>query len=233
MSLVLALDCATNGCSVAAVADGRVMASETARMARGQSEVLAPMIERVIAASGQDRSDISAIAATRGPGAFTGLRIGLAAARGLAMALGVPCLGVTTFDALALAARRRAEAQGKTLLIAIDTKRDDIYVQAFGADGRPLADGRALPPAELPAYVAGTDGALVIAGDAAEAAQTALAALSGRPADVLAGIDVPDAGDVGLIASNLIAAGLPASAAAHPPTPLYLRPPDVTPPKGR
>jgi len=224
MPLILALDTATTGCSVAAVDGASVIASESARMARGQSEALAPMIERILQSCPRQPA---AIAVTRGPGAFTGLRIGLAAARGLALAFGVPCLGISTFDVLAWQVRRGGQVSGLPILVGIDSKRADLYAQAFNDQGRPLTPGEALMPEYLPRLL--PDGArrLAIAGDAQEAVIKVFVAA--RP-DIelirVADAEIPDAVGLAELARPLLS-----QAAEHPPSPLYLRPPDVTMPK--
>ncbi|MCH7931874.1 MAG: tRNA (adenosine(37)-N6)-threonylcarbamoyltransferase complex dimerization subunit type 1 TsaB, partial [Proteobacteria bacterium] len=92
---VLALDTATAACSVALWSDGTVLAQRFATMARGHAEALMPMVEAVMAEAGLAFADLDLVATTVGPGTFTGLRVGLAAARGLALAGGLPIVGVT------------------------------------------------------------------------------------------------------------------------------------------
>ncbi len=98
---ILALDSATGACSVALWHDGAILARRFAVMDRGQSEVLIPMVREVLAEAGADFPSIDVFGVTVGPGAFTGLRIGLAAARGMALASGRPLVGVSTFEAVA------------------------------------------------------------------------------------------------------------------------------------
>ncbi|WP_085341006.1 tRNA (adenosine(37)-N6)-threonylcarbamoyltransferase complex dimerization subunit type 1 TsaB [Aquidulcibacter paucihalophilus] len=99
--LILAIDTALNACSVAVLRSGEVLVSRVEPMAKGQAERLAPMVGEVLAEAGVTAPQIDRIAVTRGPGAFTGLRIGLAFARGFALALDRPCLGISTLEVLA------------------------------------------------------------------------------------------------------------------------------------
>lgn len=100
--LVLAIDTSLDACSVALARGGEALASAAERMQRGQAERLAPMVRDVVAQAGARFADIDRIAATVGPGSFTGVRVGLSFARALALALDAPCLGVSTLEALAL-----------------------------------------------------------------------------------------------------------------------------------
>ena len=132
MSRLLIFDTSGGACSAAVWADGRVAAERFEAMARGQAERLLPMIGETLAAAGLAHGQLDAIGVTRGPGAFTGIRIGLAAARGLSLALGIPAIGITTFEALAVRAPEGCA-------VAIDTKRGDVFFQLFGPGG--VADG--------------------------------------------------------------------------------------------
>lgn len=229
---LLAFDTATSGCSAAAFRDGDLVASQTRAMTRGQSESLMPMIEDVLAESGLTYGDLDALAVTVGPGAFTGLRIGLAAARGLALALNIPCAAVTTLEAVAKAQPTLSDdvAEGMAdgsagLLVALDSKREDLYVQLFGGDLAPMTDPAAVMPDALAGLLPGGCAGISVAGDAADAACAALAA-AGIAALATGGPGVPDAAVVGGIA---IGRSLPPVGQA--PGPIYLRPPDAVRPK--
>jgi tRNA threonylcarbamoyladenosine biosynthesis protein TsaB len=104
----------------------RVLAEAHEDMAKGQAERLMPLLTETLAAGGATLSDLHAIGVGIGPGNFTGIRISVAAARGLALALGVPAVGVSRLDALALDAPR-------PLLACLDARRDHLYLQRFGA----------------------------------------------------------------------------------------------------
>jgi tRNA threonylcarbamoyladenosine biosynthesis protein TsaB len=100
--IALAIDTALNACSAAVVAEGAVRAARSEPMARGQAERLAPLVAEVMAEAGIAFSALNRVIVTTGPGSFTGVRVGLAFARTLAVSLGVQCLGVSTLQALAL-----------------------------------------------------------------------------------------------------------------------------------
>ena len=103
---VLALDTATASCSVAVMCDGDIRARQFTTMDRGQAEALMPMVEWAMAEARLDFRNLDLVATTVGPGSFTGLRVGLAAARGLALAARLPIVGVTTLEALVHGVRR-------------------------------------------------------------------------------------------------------------------------------
>lgn len=100
--IVLGIDTALDACSVALVRDRQPLASLSERMSKGQAERLAPMVREALTQAGTAFSDLDRIAVTTGPGSFTGVRVGLSFARALALAIGKPCIGVSTLEALAL-----------------------------------------------------------------------------------------------------------------------------------
>lgn len=225
--LLLAFDSATTACSAAVLRDGGIAAHRHAAMARGQSEHLVPMIEDVMAAAGAAYGELDAIGVTVGPGAYTGVRIGLATARGLALAAAVPLIGVTTTEAVAHGARPDG-TDGRDLVVALETKRTGVYLETFAPD---------LDPRGAPAAVAAEDLAAslpndpyLLAGDAAARLLTLLPPAQARAATPLS--DAPGAPDAAVVA-HLAAARLPRGDVPATPQPLYLRPPDVTPPKAR
>lgn len=221
MTLILGIDTATSGCAAALVRDGICLAEGSARMARGQSEALMPMVDNVIREAGIDLSEIDGIAVTRGPGAFTGLRIGLAAARALALTLDIPCLGIGTFDALAAQAiAKLAPGTIDALLIVIESKRAELFAAVYDPDGAMVGKPTAVLPDDMPAML-GAWHRIAIAGDAAEKAEAILQTRFATK--LIAGVDVADAKIVAGLAERHM--GNPAAA---PASPLYLRAPDVT-----
>ncbi|MDB5458773.1 MAG: tsaB, partial [Caulobacteraceae bacterium] len=124
--IVLALDTATGACSAAVLKDGAVLAAHSEPMTRGHQERLAPLVRDTMAEAGVGFADLDRVGVTVGPGSFTGLRVGLAFAKGLGLALSRPCIGVGTLEALA------ASEPGPGLTAAVvDAKRGQVYLQLF------------------------------------------------------------------------------------------------------
>lgn len=225
----LGIDTANSVCAVAVWADGALVASVADHLPRGQAERLLPMIADALARAGLGHGDIDRYAVTVGPGAFTGLRVGLAAARGLALAGDKPLVGVTSLEAAALAARTAAGAVERPVLVVLDSRREDFYVQAFDARGTPLTAVLSLLPGDIPAVAAAAAFAGAGPGETGwgllgDAADRVAASLPGAVRLVL------DDAAVAQAAARL-AAGLTADRlAGHPADPLYVRPPDVSPP---
>jgi tRNA threonylcarbamoyladenosine biosynthesis protein TsaB len=208
---ILALDAAGAACSVALWRDGVLAAHRRLPMTRGHAEALMPLVLEVLAAGRMEFAALGMIAVGVGPGSFTGIRIALAAARGIALAAGLPVVGVDSFSAVA-AGLPAEPRRGRALLIVIDSRREALFGRYYDADLVPLGDALALPGAELLARRPA--GGLLIAGDGAgllpAAAEVCLA--QGETAVDAAAI------------ARLAAAGQAMAA----PRPLYLRPPDVT-----
>ncbi|MBF0326636.1 MAG: tRNA (adenosine(37)-N6)-threonylcarbamoyltransferase complex dimerization subunit type 1 TsaB [Alphaproteobacteria bacterium] len=217
--LVLAFDSATSACSAALWADGAVLARRFSAMARGQSEALVPMIAEVLAEAGKTMADIDLLAVTVGPGAFTGIRIGLATARALALAAAKPVAGITTPEAVAAAVPTPLR-DGRTILVVLDSRREELWIQPFAPDLTALESPSAANPAQIAARFAGVP--LVLAGDGADLVRDLL------PGAIVAeGAGAPDAAIVAVLAAGHWAGGTHLAA-----EPLYLRPPDVTMPAG-
>jgi tRNA threonylcarbamoyl adenosine modification protein YeaZ len=209
--IVLAIDTAGTGCFAAVYDSGNdtVLASAGADIGRGHAEQLMGFIDEALAASGMVLADIDRIAVTVGPGSFTGIRVGVAAARGFALALGVPAVGVTTLAAIAEAARETHP--GRAILATIDAKRDELYCQSFAADGTPRSEALMLEIPEAQKLFAGFDG--LICG-------TATKHLTDQPPESAVQTDLTD---IRLVARL----GAAADPSQGKPSPLYLRGPDV------
>ncbi|MDF1791746.1 MAG: tRNA (adenosine(37)-N6)-threonylcarbamoyltransferase complex dimerization subunit type 1 TsaB [Thalassobaculaceae bacterium] len=215
MSLLLAIDSSAGACSVAVAESGEPRAFEVLRLSRGHAEVLMPMVERVLVGAGCTACDIRVVTATIGPGSFTGLRIGLAAARGLALAVDARTVPVTSLAALAHA----AGCSDMPLLTVLDSKRGDVYAQWFDGAGAALAGPAVMTVSEAVALAPAQR--FRLAGDVADAL-VAAARDAGREAVVLDGCDLPDARSVAAVAADRLAAG-----EDGPLRPLYLRAPAV------
>jgi tRNA threonylcarbamoyladenosine biosynthesis protein TsaB len=217
--LILAIDTALDACA-AAVLDtdaSRLIAVESQPMKRGHAEALMPLIARVMKDAGLPFAALDRIAVTKGPGSFTGLRVGLSAARGIALAAGKPVVGLTTLSAYA--APVVSENGEHPVISAIDARHDHVYFQAVSADGGALILPRVAPIEE-----------------ALEASRFTVPHLVGNAAGILAdrgpagalppsSVDPQAAPDIAWVAW-LGAAVDPDTA---PPRPFYLRPPDAKP----
>jgi tRNA threonylcarbamoyladenosine biosynthesis protein TsaB len=226
-SLMLAIETAGSACSAAVLRGAAVLACDRRAMRHGHAEALLPMIDRVTEAAGLAPAALEIVAAAAGPGGFTGIRVGLAAAHGIALAAGARLIGVSSFAAVAASVLAEGARGCGVLLVALDSRRVDLYVQAFAAEsGMPLWAPDSLLPERLAEHLgnAGEGGPVLVAGDAAEAAA---AALSGRLDFELAQGSAPDA--LGVAAAALHQ--MHTAAAPGPVRPLYLRPPDVTMPR--
>lgn len=217
---VLGLDSAGSQCAVAVLDGERVAAARIEAMARGQAERLVPLIAETLAAASIATAALDLIAVTTGPGSFTGIRIGLAAARGLALATGRPVTGIGVFDAYA-AAVPPAARQGRTLIVAVESKRDEFYLQAFTSAGPPLEPPTQLLPRDIVAWL--PPGPLLLAGDAAARLHAQLAA---SDAAIAAGSEAVDPAQVARLGRVRFTGG-----AGEPPRPFYLRAPDTTTPR--
>ena len=207
---VLALDTCLSACSAAVWEDGRALAAVSEAMSRGHQERLAGLIAEAMESAGTSFSALDRIGVTVGPGSFTGLRVGLAFAKGLALALDAPCIGVGTLEAL-------AEAGAGLSVACIDARRGQVYLQAF-------VDGRAvMAPDVLAAETA--------AARLAELWSGGPVVVSGSGAPLVAGVlpharIEPEAVPDPLVVARLAAGARPPFA---PPRPLYLRAPDARP----
>jgi len=149
-SLVLGFDTSAAHCAAALLSGDRVLAARAEEMGRGQAERLMPLLEEVLTEAGAGWSGLARLGVGTGPGNFTGIRISVAAARGLALALGIPAVGVTTFDAISVeldAAHLPAVPAPHDQFCIRTPGEEPRLVGAVEARARGLA--LALPPAPL------------------------------------------------------------------------------------
>ncbi len=223
--IILALDSALTSCSAAVIKDGKIISELFEDRMRGQAERLVPMCQEACDKAGVSFEDLTAIAVTRGPGAFTGVRIGLATAKGLALALGLPLMAVTTLEVVAhnlmqnLTKVHRARAA-----IAIDARRSEVYLQIFDITGGaplPVSEPAAVPLTKISDHL---DEKLThLGGTGADLLKPYLAPEFMQKIVFPAMSNQPNAGRVGLIAAKRFKAGeIPDKIA-----PLYLRAPDA------
>jgi tRNA threonylcarbamoyladenosine biosynthesis protein TsaB len=211
---LLAIDTAFEACSVGVSAGDAapILMSET--IGRGQAERLMGMIESAMAEAGMSFDRLERIGVTVGPGSFTGLRIGIAAARGLALVCRCEIVGIGTLAVHAEKAREMVGAH--PVLAALDARRGEIYGQFFAADGGALCEAE-IGPVEAFARRCGPD--MFLAGSAAEAVAARLGASTARIAHRES---APDIGTLVRLTGR-------AAKSSAPPRPLYLRPPDAKP----
>ena len=220
---VLAIDSAGSACSVAVGLGERILADEQIETLHGQAEALLPLVDRTMREAGQEPSALEAIVVTVGPGSFTGIRVGLAAAHGIALATGAQLIGVTSFAAVAAGTARSNVSEGRFLLVTLESRREDLYIQFFDPAGEPLAGPVVVMPSQLGDTIEAAIGAapLLIAGDAAPRAVSALA--QRHDTRIMEG---SVARAVGTLRAGLRLQRL--GSAGDAPRPLYLRAPDVT-----
>ncbi len=204
---ILAFDTSMAACSAAVSEDGRILARRHEAMAMGQAERLAPMIAEAMTEAGIAFAELDRIAVTTGPGTFTGVRIGLAMARGFGVSLGIPVTGINSLAAIAI----NEASRDIPLIVTADARNNEFYLAVFDEAPEPRIVrredlGQLLP--HDPFRLLGS-GAGMIMGDFPHAQRS--------PAG-----DVPSAQNFIRIAARLDPSG-------HPPDPLYLRQPDIKP----
>lgn len=203
MGLILAFDTSAAHCA-AALLSGENCVTRIEPMATGQAERLLPLLEEILAEAGIGWGDLAAIGVGTGPGNFTGTRIGVAGARGLALGSGIPAVGVTIFEALAL---------GQDCTVVQDARRGMVYAQPFIGGKAAAAPAMVEVNATLP-FAAGE----VMVGDMA-------ATLASRHGAREAGPHHPLPAAIARIARDRFAT------VTDRPAPLYLRPADAAPPR--
>ncbi len=225
MTRLLALDTSGCHCAVALMLNGKIVAERHEDMARGQAERLIPLCEDVLAEQGAVWADLDAIGVGIGPGNFTGIRIAVSAARGLAMSLGIPAIGVSGFDALR-GAKRAADTDPMIVSLPTTRRGADVVLQYY-RNARPIDD-----PIELGIFgnvsiervFDGYPAPARVLGYEANTVDIALQKGDGGGTPLNFGPDHNQASQIAYVA----AMRLPA-ADKHRPKPLYIRPADAAP----
>ncbi|RWC96048.1 MAG: tRNA (adenosine(37)-N6)-threonylcarbamoyltransferase complex dimerization subunit type 1 TsaB [Mesorhizobium sp.] len=215
---LLAIDCAATLCaaSVYDAAAGRELGRQVLDLGKGHAEHLMAVIDAALKAAGTGYAGLDAIAVSVGPGSFTGLRVGVSTARGLALALKIPAIGVTTLEALA--AEAAEFFPGRAVLAALDAGREEIHVAAYDK-ALVLTYGPAVATLAQATAIA-VETSTVLAGTAAEK----IAASAGRAFDI---------GPTGATADIAAYARLAAEkGVGDKPKPLYLHGADARPQAG-
>jgi tRNA threonylcarbamoyl adenosine modification protein YeaZ len=210
---LLAIDTSANLCAVCVWEGDAAVASITQDIGTGHAELLMGMIGDVLAQAGKTYGDLARIGVVIGPGSFTGVRVGVSTARGLALALSIPALGVTTLEGLAHEAH--ALHPGRPVLAVIDARREQLYSASYDADVRLIAEP-AVFDAEATAARAG-DGETVLTGSGATALSALLPNSEVSAHDATASVET----------YARLAAAMPLS--PDKPKPLYLRGADAKP----
>jgi tRNA threonylcarbamoyladenosine biosynthesis protein TsaB len=226
---ILAFDTCFGACSVAVrktTARGEVIVREEyEERATGHAEALIPMMQRVMLASKLEFRDLDRIAVTEGPGSFTGVRIGVSTARGLALALGKPIVAMSSLMAMALRADQLlgAKRAGRTLAVCVDARKGQVYAQLFGENGGDaLCAPQLVTPQELARQLEGRE--FVAVGSGALAVITAMTEIG--PHNATTGEAAFPLLEPHARLLAILAPGLPIRPHLSP---LYLRPPDAKP----
>ena len=238
LPVILAFEASTNLLSVAVYADGMIRAMKMAEAAFGQAASLVPLAVSTLAEADIDFAMVSHVAAGRGPGSFTGLRVSLAAAKGVCLAHDLPGLGISGLEALAYSCGD--EDGDLPILCLADTRRGNVYAQFFAADMTPQGDIFEAHIEQLPLLVPSALGqeAILLAGNGGQAAAAAFIG-AGSQARLASGRMISaDAADQ-VVDEISVNAGMIASLAAHhlasgkisPLAPLYLTDPRLGPKK--
>ncbi|HEY1385006.1 MAG TPA: tRNA (adenosine(37)-N6)-threonylcarbamoyltransferase complex dimerization subunit type 1 TsaB [Dongiaceae bacterium] len=212
---LLAIETAGSVCSAAlqSVA-GQPPAHEIMATSHGHATALAPMIARLAAAAGLDLKALKAIAVSCGPGGFTGIRVGLATARAMALAIGCPIVGIGSFEVLGATAARSGGRLAPRNLVVLDSRRDELFAIELGQDLRALSAPELLDADAIATRCRSQDLTLI-----ADAELAQLAALGGFAANA----DAIAVAELAMTRPDLHRAA----------EPIYLRPPDISHPRPR
>ena len=228
--ITLALDTTMGACSAALAIPAKTGGDQSPRIisryearAKGHAEAIVPMIAQTMEEAGLTFTDLEKLAVTVGPGTFTGVRIGVATVRGLALATGLPIVGLTSLDVMAHQAWRviAPEQRPHGIAVAVDARRNELYTAIYEGLEQSVSDPQALLPEDAAHLV--PEGICAV-GSGATLLQKAADAL-GKPITTALADLQPSAVALAELAINRVPAGQQVS-------PLYLRPPDAKPQQG-
>ena len=216
---VLAIDTALEACSAAVLdlENRGIVAVESLTMTRGHAEALMPLIARVMHEAAIEFAELDRIAVTTGPGSFTGLRVGISAARAIALTAGKPAIGLSTLAAFA--APLIADDDSTNVVAAIDARHAQVYLQVFGRGGRTLVSPRIATVRD--ALRLSVSGPARLVGSGAQA----MAAAWPKEAEPPLQVENRAAPEIAWVARL----GAAAAEGYGAPKPLYLRAPDAQP----
>lgn len=203
MTLILSLDCAGQACAVCVAQDDEILAVAEERMERGQDARLVPLVQEIMAQANTTFERLDRIAVTRGPGSFTGLRIGLATARGFGLAANKPVVGIDRFSIY----REQHKTTAEDLLVVLESKRLELYCRFYPAHDDP-DDAAMMTPEEIKSFLQENSGVQIV-GDATN-------------------IVCEKAAEPEVITCAKLAARAQTDDPDFLPRPFYLRAPDVT-----
>ena len=225
MSTILSFDTSADFCAAALVRDGVVLSARSLAMSRGHAEALVPMVQDMCAATVIGFPDLDLIGVTVGPGSFTGVRTGIAAAKGFGLAAGCPVIGVSSLQVVAFGA---GDTGSSPVLVLLDTRRSDYFAQVFSTGAEPVQAPGVFDAAGIRALI--REHAPSVTGNAVgrfldECDPDALEDIA-----VLDGAGVPDPADIATLAERILTIR---GVAPDTLSPLYLRAPEAKiPPRG-
>lgn len=227
---ILAIETATDRCGVALVEDGQLVSELLLTRPRSHAEFLVPMTEQALALGRVEARDLQAVAVSMGPGSYTGLRIGVSTAKGLAFGAGAALIGVPSLLALARSVAAHARV-GDIVLCAFSARRQEVYAALYQVmvplEGSgpsqvvSILDAAAVPVAELPGWLPRIEAPLWIAGDGADSIVSALKEDDRQDLSVRRSELLPSAAAVAMVGQELMETQGPADLAAF--EPFYLK----------
>ncbi len=217
--ILLAIDTSANLCSAVLYdcGQGEILSSKSENIGRGHAERLMGLLAEVLEAAELEYKDVSRIAAVCGPGSFTGIRVGLATARGLALGLNIPVIGINALEAIALQHNDTVDNVETPIMVALDAKRGEVFTQIISPSGEHLATPQAVAIDQLKDFA--PDQPFRIAGSGAQAI---INAIDGQSSEVLSDQTAASIEYVARLAAQT-------SVSTNKPSPLYLRSADAKP----